>query len=105
MGTARPISQVPHRISPFERQIITEMTNEMLASNLIRPSTSSRASPVVLAKKKDDKQRFCIDCRKLILVNTRDVYPIPRIDDCLDALGGNAWFSTFDMHAGYWQYP
>ena len=25
--------------------------------------------------------------------------------DCLDALGGNAIFCTFDMHAGYCQIP
>ncbi len=36
-------------------------------------------------------------------VTIRDVYPIPRIDDCLTALGGNQWFWTFDMHAGFWQ--
>jgi hypothetical protein len=50
-------------------------------------------------------ERFCIDFRKLNQVTTMDVYPIPRIDDCLDALGGNTLFSTFDMHAGYWQIP
>ncbi len=36
-------------------------------------------------------------------IKVRDVYPIPRIEDCLTALGGNHWFSTFDMHAGFWQ--
>ncbi len=101
----KPINQVPHRVSPVERQIINEMTNEMLATQVIRPSTSQWASPVVLVKKNDGKQRFCIDFRKLNQIKKRDVYPIPRIDDCLDALGGNTLFSTFDMHAGYWQIP
>ncbi len=96
---------MPHRVSPIERKIITEMTNEMLTNYVVRPFTSPWASPIVLVKKKDGKQRFCIDFRKLNQVTTRDVYPIPRIDDCLDALGGNTLFSTFDMHAGYWQIP
>ena len=49
---AQPISQVPHRVSPAERQIINKMTNEMLTSGVIQPSTSPWASPVVLVKKK-----------------------------------------------------
>jgi hypothetical protein len=54
-------------------------------------------------KKKDGKQRFCIDFRKLNAITTRDVYPIPRIEDCLNALGGNSFFSSFDLFSGFWQ--
>jgi hypothetical protein len=79
------------------------MTEEMLQNGVIQPSSSPWASPIVLVKKKDGKQQFCSDFRKLNKVTTRDVYPIPRIDDCLTAPGGNQWFSTFDMHAGFWQ--
>jgi len=60
-GNAKPVNQPPHRTSPAERQIIRDMTNEMLANGVIQPSTSPWASPVVLVKKKDGKQRFCID--------------------------------------------
>ena len=33
----------------------------------------------------------------------KDVYPLPRIDSCLDALASARWFSTFDLRAGYHQ--
>ncbi len=33
----------------------------------------------------------------------KDVYPLPRIDDILDALGGTQYFSTLDLASGYWQ--
>jgi hypothetical protein len=56
-GNARPVNQPPHRTSPAERQIIRDMTNEMLANGVIQPSTSPWASPVVLVKKKDGKQK------------------------------------------------
>ena len=34
---------------------------------------------------------------------TEGCYPLPRIDDTLDALSGAKWFSTLDMASGYWQ--
>ncbi len=36
--------------------------------------------------------RFCVNFRKLNSVTKRDAYPIPRIDDTLDALSGAKWF-------------
>ena len=44
-----------------------------------------------------------MDYRKLNGVTQKDVYPLPRITDTLDALGGSRLFSTLDLTAGYWQ--
>ena len=77
----------------------------MKEEGIIRSSQSPSASPVVLIKKKDGSIRFCIDYRKLNLITTRDVYPLPRIDDSLAALQTGAWFTTLDLTAGYHQIP
>ena len=58
------------------------------------------ASPVVLVHEKDGKIRFCVDYRKL---NKVTKYPLPRIDDTLQALAGSKWFSSLDLWSGYWQ--
>ena len=33
----------------------------------------------------------------------KDSYPIPRIDDCLDALAGSKWFSSMDINSEFCQ--
>ncbi|XP_050714146.1 protein NYNRIN-like [Eriocheir sinensis] len=77
--------------------------NELAAQGVIERSDSPWSSAVVLVKKKDGTQRFCVDYRALNDVTVKDSYPLPRIDDTLDALVGARWFSTLDLKSGYHQ--
>ncbi|KAL0200588.1 hypothetical protein M9458_003775, partial [Cirrhinus mrigala] len=61
------------------------------------------ASPVVVVTKKDGSLRLCIDYRKLNSCSTRDAFPLPRIEEALEALGQAKYFSTLDLTSGYWQ--
>ncbi len=54
-------------------------------------------------KKKDSTMRFCVDYRKLNNVMHKDAYPLPRIDDILDALPGAKYFCSIDLASGNWQ--
>ncbi|GFV05610.1 retrovirus-related Pol polyprotein from transposon 297 [Trichonephila clavipes] len=71
-----------------------------MKDNVVFESSSSPwASPIVLVKKEDRSTRFCVDYRRLN-DTIKDSYPLPRIDDTLDTLTGNTWFSTLDLKSG-----
>jgi hypothetical protein len=36
-------------------------------------------------------------------VTRKNSYPLPRIDDHLEALHDKSWFCTLDLASGYWQ--
>ena len=102
-GDARPIKQQPYRVSQSQKVEIEKQINTMLEQDVIRVSSSPWSSPVVLVKKKDGTTRFCVDYRKLNAVTRKDSYPLPRIDDALDALSGAKYFTTLDLQSGYHQ--
>ena len=56
---------------------------------------------VVLVHKKDGNLHFCIDYRKVNAVTTKDVHPLPKVDNILDTLGKARYFSTLDFASGY----
>ena len=100
---AIPVRQQPRRLPFSVREEAQQSVTAMLDQGVIEPSSSPWASPVVLVKKKGGGTRFCVDYRKLNLVTRKDSYPLPRIDDTLEALAGAEWFSTLDLVSGYWQ--
>ena len=74
----------------------------MLDQRVIEPSSSPWASPIVLVQKKDGGVRFCVDYRRLNSLTKLDEFPLPCIDDTLDLLTGQKYFTTLDLAAGDW---
>ena len=97
---------VKQRWKPWPRakmEVADELVQQMLEDNVIEPSDSPWASPAVLVTKKDGTIRFCVDYRKVKFLTKKDSYPLPRIDDTLNTLGGAEYFCTMDLASGYWQ--
>ena len=102
-GNAAPIRQPPRRLPLAKKEVAEKAIIEMQKQNVIEPSSSPWSSPIVLVNKKDGSMRFCVDYRRLNEVTHKDSYPLPRIDDTIDALAGSKWFSMLDLKSGYWQ--
>ena len=56
---------------------------------------------MVLVQKKDGSKRLCVDYKAMNAITIKDAYPVPRIDETLDALTEAQWFSTLDLSSGY----
>ena len=88
------------------RNLYTEVKNhisDLVANGWIRQSYSPYASPMVCVRKRDGGLRLCIDFRRLNQKTIPDMQPIPRVQDILDGLHGQSWFSTLDMSQAYHQ--
>ena len=86
--TTRPLKDRYRRVPPHLYQEVKDHLKTLLGKGVIRESTSPWASPIVLVRKKCGGLRLCVDYRRLNAVTTPDAYPLPRIDESLDALRG-----------------
>ena len=100
-----PVRQPYRRIPPSQYEAVREHIKQLLDSQVIRESCSPYSSPIVLVAKKGGGLRMCVDYRQLNAKTRKDAYPLPRIEESLDALTGAKWFSTLDLASGYNQVP
>ena len=95
----RTYQSIPRPLYAEVKDYLTDLLNR----GWIQKSFSNYSSPVVCVRKKDGSLRLCVDYRQLNLKTITDRQPIPRIQDMLDSLGGNKWFSTLDQGKAYHQ--
>ena len=69
---------------------------------IIRPSQSSYASWVVIVEKRWEIH-LCVDYQMLSSITVRDTFPLPRIDEVLQAIHSSNWFTSFDLAQEYLQ--
>lgn len=60
---------------------------------------------IVIVKKKNGKWRVCVDFTDLNRACPKDPFPMPRIDQLVDATVGHPRMSFLDTFQGYHQIP
>lgn len=101
--TSPPIKQRHYPLSPVLQKQVNQELEQMLKEDIIEPSSSPWASPIVLVKKPDGKVRFCVNYKKLNEVSLPDAYPLPFVSATLDKLRNARFITTLDIKSAYWQ--
>lgn len=94
---AQPICQKKKVFSEEKCLVIDEEINGLLEAKLIEPvKFPTWIVNVVLVKKSKGKWRMCIDYSDLNKACPKDYYPLPNIDQLIDAIAGHELLSFMD---------
>ncbi|XP_065023217.1 uncharacterized protein LOC135649048 [Musa acuminata AAA Group] len=99
---ARPVKQKPRRQAPNRQLAIRAEVGRLLAAGFIEEVRYPRwLSNVVLVKKPNGSWRMCVDYTSLNNACPKDCYPLPKVDQLVDATIGHARLSFMDAFSGY----
>ena len=106
LPTTKPIRKKVRQFHPNRHQIIQTEGNNLLAASFIREVKYSEWLPnVVVVPKKGGKWRVCVDYTDLNEACPKDSFPLPRIDQIVDATARHGILSFLDAFLGYHQIP
>ena len=93
LTTNSPIRARPYPIPYAKRHDVENEVQALLETGVIEPAMSDYNSPIVLVKKKDGTNRFCIDFRRINLVTRFDTEPMGNAEDILSKLKHDQYFT------------
>ena len=98
---AQPIRRVPYHL----RDKLSTKLDELVELDIIEKvgGPSSWVSPVVVVPKPSGDIRLCVDMRQAHMAVKRERFPIPTIDEVLQDLNQNKFFSKLDLTSAYHQ--
>jgi hypothetical protein len=97
------VSRTPYRMSTPELIELKLQLKEMMNKGYIWPSVSPWGALALFVKNKYGTLSLCIDYRQLNKTTIKNKYPLPRINDLFDNLGGAYNFSKIELRSGYHQ--
>ena len=89
----------------FLPEAMQDKMKELHDRNIIQPGSSEWASFAFLVAKPSGKWRLVHNYVYLNTQTVRDEYPLPRIDDALNALQGKRFYSSLDILQGFRNIP
>lgn len=102
----KPIKQKLRRSAPQYQEAVKEEVARLLESQTIREvKYPTWLSNTVVVKKKNGKWRVCVNFTDLNKACPKDSFPLPKIDQLVDATAGHEQMSFLDAYRGYHQIP
>ena len=106
LPSARPVLQRVPRFHPDRHQIIQAKVDNLLKAGFIREVKYLEwLANVVVVPKKGGKSRVYIEYTDLNDACPKDSFPLPRIDQIVDASTGHGMLSFLDAFSNYHQIP
>ena len=100
----KPIIQKSRRSAAEHTVAIVEEVDRLLDVGTIREVTyPTWLSNTVVVKKKNGTWRVCVDFTDLNKACPKDCFPLPRIDQLVDATARHQRISFLDAYIGYHQ--
>ena len=98
----KPVIQKRRRFNPESYTAINKEVDKLLVVKFIREVHYPKwLANVVMVKKPNEKWRICIDYIDLNKACPKDSFPIPRIDQLVDATASHELLSFMDAYSGY----
>ena len=104
--SAISIRQRVRRFHPDRHQVIQVEVDNLLKAGFIREiKYLELLANVVVVPKRSGKWRVCVDYTDLNDACPKDSFPLPHIDQIVNALAGHGMLSFLDAFLGYHQIP
>ena len=104
--SAKPVRQKVRRFHPDHHLVIQTEVNNLLQNGFIRVvKYQDWLANVVVVPKKGNKWRVCVNYTDLNDACSKDSFPLPRIDQIVDASTEHGMLSFLDAFSGYHQIP
>jgi hypothetical protein len=101
---SRPVVQKGRRTSPLHEEVVCKEVNRLIEAGAIKEILyPTWLSNTIVVKKKNGKWRVCIDFTNLNKACPKDPFPLPKIDQLVDATSGHQGMSFLDALQGYHQ--
>jgi putative transposase len=100
---ARPVKQPLRRFDEPKRKAIAAELQRLENTGFIREIKASTwvSNPVIVPKNNTEVRRMCVDYTSLNKHCPKDPFPLPHIDQIIDATTGCARLSFLDAYSSY----
>ena len=96
-----PVWRSTRRWNPKKKLLIIDFTNRLLDAGIIEPTDSNWNSNLFCVPKADGSPRLVQDLTGMNAVTRPVRSTLPKINECLEGMGGSRFFSVCDLDSAY----